>query len=163
MAYEFKRLSDVDFVENATDVANILIEDQGVIKRVPKATVGGNNNNSIVITIPFQTSAPEAPQAVDSSDFISGATCNKTYPEVLQMLASDEIEYGVIRVVDSDNHALVQISPIIEAYAYDNSGNVVHPLGANVLGVYFGLQDSSIFYRQAGLFTTDGVSTPSPQ
>lgn len=163
MAYEFKRLSDVDFVENATDVANILIEDQGVIKRVPKATIGGNNNNSIVVTIPYQTSKPEAPQTVDSSDIISGATCNKTYSEVLQMLASDEIEYGVIRVVDSNYHALVDICPIINVYAYDNSGNAVLPLDANVLGVCFGTQDSSIFYRQAGLFTTDGVSTPSPQ
>lgn len=158
MAYEFKRLSDVDFVENATDAANILIEDQGVIKKVPKTTIGGNNN-SIVVTIPLQDSG--APSATNLSDVIPGATCNKTYSEVLQMLASGDIEYCVAKGIDPSNHAL-KFQSIIGAYAYDDSGNMVSPLSANVLGVHFEFYDLNIFYRKEGLFNTSGVSNPGP-
>ena len=42
MAVEFKKLASVDTVETATDAANVLIEENGVIKRVPKTEVGGS-------------------------------------------------------------------------------------------------------------------------
>lgn len=41
MAYEFKKLSDVAAVETPADTANILIEEDGVIKKVAKGKVGG--------------------------------------------------------------------------------------------------------------------------
>jgi hypothetical protein len=41
MAYEFKKLSAVEAVEAASDTANVLIEEDGAIKRVPKGEVGG--------------------------------------------------------------------------------------------------------------------------
>ncbi len=41
MAYEFKRLSDVDVVAEPTETANVLIEENGVIKKAPKTAVGG--------------------------------------------------------------------------------------------------------------------------
>lgn len=41
MAYEFKKLSDVAVVETPTDTANVLIEEDGVIKKAPKSAVGG--------------------------------------------------------------------------------------------------------------------------
>lgn len=40
MAYEFKKLSDVEAVEAISDNANVLIEENGVIKKAPKAEVG---------------------------------------------------------------------------------------------------------------------------
>lgn len=41
MAYEFKRLSDVEVVAEPTESANVLIEENGVIKKAPKTAVGG--------------------------------------------------------------------------------------------------------------------------
>lgn len=41
MAYEFKKLSDVVAVETPADTANVLIEEDGVIKKAPKSAVGG--------------------------------------------------------------------------------------------------------------------------
>lgn len=41
MAYEFKRLSDVEVVTEPTESANVLIEENGVIKKAPKTAVGG--------------------------------------------------------------------------------------------------------------------------
>lgn len=38
---EFKKLSDVEIIETPIDTANVLIEEDGVIKRVPKDEVGG--------------------------------------------------------------------------------------------------------------------------
>ena len=47
MAYEFKRLSEVEVVETAMDTANVLIEEDGVIKRVPKSEVGGSGDVTV--------------------------------------------------------------------------------------------------------------------
>lgn len=38
---EFKRLSDVEVVAEPTESANVLIEENGVIKKAPKDAVGG--------------------------------------------------------------------------------------------------------------------------
>lgn len=38
---EFKKLSEVDVLETASDNATVLIEESGEIKRVPKSEVGG--------------------------------------------------------------------------------------------------------------------------
>lgn len=50
MAYEFKKLSDVEVVETAADTANVLIEEDGVIKKVAKSEVGGNSEPDGTIT-----------------------------------------------------------------------------------------------------------------
>ena len=51
MAVEFKKLAGVDTVETATDAANVLIEENGVIKRVPKTEVGGSGGSEPEVVI----------------------------------------------------------------------------------------------------------------
>lgn len=46
MSYEFKKLSDVDIVETPSETANVLIEEDGVIKKAPKTAVGGAGSSS---------------------------------------------------------------------------------------------------------------------
>lgn len=46
---EFKRLSDVEVVAEPTESANVLIEEDGVIKKAPKTAVGGNSKWDAVI------------------------------------------------------------------------------------------------------------------
>lgn len=41
MTYEFKKLSEVETIEEVTETANVLIEEDGVIKKTPKSNVGG--------------------------------------------------------------------------------------------------------------------------
>ncbi len=41
MVYEFERLSEVELIETASDEANVLVEENGEIKRVAKTEVGG--------------------------------------------------------------------------------------------------------------------------
>lgn len=42
---EFKRLSDVEVVAEPAESANVLIEENGVIKKTPKTAVGGAGGN----------------------------------------------------------------------------------------------------------------------
>jgi hypothetical protein len=46
MSYEFKKLSDVEVIAEPTEYANVLIEEDGVIKKVPKSSIDGSNDNS---------------------------------------------------------------------------------------------------------------------
>ena len=46
---EFKRLSDVEVVAEPTESANVLIEENGVIKKAPKTAVGGGDKWDVVI------------------------------------------------------------------------------------------------------------------
>ena len=51
MAYNFKSIADVDVVEAPAETANVLIEENGVIKKAPKTSVGGGEKFDLVITI----------------------------------------------------------------------------------------------------------------
>ena len=51
MAYEFKKLSDVEVVAEPTETANILIEENGVIKKAPKTAVGGAGSTADIILV----------------------------------------------------------------------------------------------------------------
>lgn len=42
---EFKRLSDVEVIAEPTESANVLIEENGVIKKAPKTAVGGGGDD----------------------------------------------------------------------------------------------------------------------
>lgn len=46
---EFKKLSDVEVVEKPTESANVLIEENGVIKKAPKTAVGGGGVHTVLI------------------------------------------------------------------------------------------------------------------
>ena len=48
---EFKRLSDVEVVAEPTESANVLIEENGVIKKAPKTAVGGSSEWDAVFII----------------------------------------------------------------------------------------------------------------
>ena len=46
---EFKKLSDVEVVAEPIETANVLIEEDGVIKKAPKTAVGGGNECTVYI------------------------------------------------------------------------------------------------------------------
>ena len=47
MSYEFKSINDIEVVAEPTESANVLIEENGVIKKAPKTAVGGSNTLAI--------------------------------------------------------------------------------------------------------------------
>jgi hypothetical protein len=46
MAYNFKSIADVEVVAEPAESANVLIEEDGVIKKAPKTAVGGGSSSS---------------------------------------------------------------------------------------------------------------------
>jgi hypothetical protein len=48
MSYNFKSIADVEVVAEPTESANVLIEENGVIKKAPKTAVGGGSNNGLL-------------------------------------------------------------------------------------------------------------------
>ena len=53
---EFKKLSDVEVVAEPAESANVLIEENGVIKRAPKTAVGGAGGGDSTIVVKLDNS-----------------------------------------------------------------------------------------------------------
>ena len=49
MAYNFKSIADVETVEKVENSANMLIEENGIIKKVPKTAISSNNDRYDII------------------------------------------------------------------------------------------------------------------
>ena len=54
MAYDFKRLGDVDLVDAPAENANVLIEENGIIKKASKDSVGGGAGGGCDAMITFE-------------------------------------------------------------------------------------------------------------
>lgn len=143
---EFKRLSDVEVVVEPTESANVLIEENGVIKKAPKTAVGGANNGGfIVIDMPVT-----APAEVDAGDLIPNMTCNKTFDEVVEMCCNKEIILIVLRVL-SGSYVNFQYSMGASLISVD--GNVASNADdAECVGFVF--NGSELFYYRNGFSTT---------
>lgn len=50
MAYEFQKLSEVNIVEEPTETAYVLVEEDGEIYRAPKSVVGGAQGLVVELT-----------------------------------------------------------------------------------------------------------------
>jgi hypothetical protein len=55
MAYEFKKLSAVEAVESPADTANVLIEEDGVIKKTPFGAFTGSGGDVFVVPVTVTT------------------------------------------------------------------------------------------------------------
>jgi hypothetical protein len=49
MAYNFKSIADVEVVAEPAESANVLIEENGVIKKAPKTAVGGAGGYDAIV------------------------------------------------------------------------------------------------------------------
>lgn len=86
---EFKKLSEVEQIETASDNATVLIEEDGDIKRVPKKEVGGAGSGSVIFYIERSAATP---MATDASS--TGYKCNKTYAELMEIYNEKPYELG---------------------------------------------------------------------
>lgn len=96
---EFKRLSDVEVVAEPIESANVLIEENGVIKKAPKTTVGGGSGEAdgSVFTVNLnQSYSPDTDSMVYTAD--------KSYDEIAKAFESGK--YVICRFHGSLYHAL---------------------------------------------------------
>lgn len=137
MSYEFKRLSDVEVVEQPLSTANVLIEEEGVIKKASREVISKSNNyDFIIITL------------ADGED-LSLATCNKSYDEVLEMLASGNISYIYMKYVTPS--FMWWNSPAQGIRAFGSGNQDVPATSDSVLGIEFSFSDIVIYYYRDGL------------
>lgn len=67
---EFKRLSDVEVVAEPTESANVLIEENGVIKKAPKTAVGGAGGEADLV---IRIDAHIEDATINSISIVSGS------------------------------------------------------------------------------------------
>lgn len=92
MAYEFKKLSDVEVVAEPAESANVLIEENGVIKKTPKTAVGGGSSEWDAV-IHFNGA-----KNLDSVSLVSGSyegiKAKALANEMPKVIVTYEYEYG---------------------------------------------------------------------
>lgn len=80
MAYEFKKISNVEVVAEPTESANVLIEENGVIKKAPKTAVGGGE--IFIINANFEEDMETGEDKV---------TLDKTFDEIKEAYNEDKL------------------------------------------------------------------------
>lgn len=73
---EFKKLSEVEQIETASDNATVLVEEGGEIKRVPKKEVGGAGGYYLTLTYSNCEISDENPEIL----------CNENYDKLYDVL-----------------------------------------------------------------------------
>ena len=119
MSLEFKRLSDVNIVEEISDNGHILIEDEGEIKKVPKAKVGSAVPTAIIesefyIEYLYYFSSSDVPFKIEESEIQPMVqeieetfVCNNmTFDEAWEILMNGGGLNAMLRLVDNDMMAL---------------------------------------------------------
>lgn len=101
---EFKRLSDVEVVAEPTESANVLIEENGVIKKAPKTAVGSAGGSvetpDMVIEV-VQSSADSIDVSNDNASIVEG---------------SIDAVFGAIRGGRSPKVVIRYVSPDLSGY-----------------------------------------------
>lgn len=90
-SYEFKKLADVEALEEVPENANALIEVDGAIKRVPGSGLGSSGGGGGDVAIAMFN--------------LDDNTCNMTFAEVYERLTTGEpITFMVLRTVNDTLH-----------------------------------------------------------
>lgn len=113
---EFRRLSDVSLIEEASDIANVLIEENGEIKRVPKTQVGGTGfPTAIIKDINYDSYLDGVQPKAKASGPIICTCLNMTFEEAHEIISNGEtleaigmlVNYPVSTITRSDETILL--------------------------------------------------------
>ena len=130
MAYGFKKLSDVAKVENLSETANVLIEENGVIKKTPKTAVGGsigvNSQEYDMVIRAFFGDEWKSITRIDPSDCV---VVYGTYDDLVAKITSDDdcIPKVLFRYQSQDEYMTVQF--IMVKYEKGSDYSLVRLIG----------------------------------
>ena len=152
MATEFKKLSEVDVLEEAAETAHVLIEENGEIYRVPKTAVGGAGGGikTAIIRDSEYLNAIAGLSTMQSDDPLYTYECiNMTFEEAYETMANGE-PLNVVGMFTGEGAINMQGS-------VEFTGTAV--FGVPCIKVIFA-NETPILY-----WTADGLSTfgPPPQ
>lgn len=155
MAYEFKRLADVEALSEVPENATVFAEVNGEIKRVPGSGLGGSGNGIVLVM-----DAPEAsPNMLVSAGPPSCTfTANMDFADAMEAFNNREITsvavYGLASVMGLNTLVNVGTDYYVMDIAYIRDGTAM--VGTDCLSV-FCMSSQMIIYWTAG-----GISTKAP-
>lgn len=114
MSYEFKKLSDVETIEDVNDEDTVLVISGGSVKQVSKEKVGGN-------------SSTETTYFVKSGNSVRTGTDWDTGTEVTIDDLFDAYSKGPVKIFKMYNGSLDGVGPMIDGYSIDYNGTK-HPV-----------------------------------
>lgn len=159
MAYEFKRLADVEALGEVPENATVLAEVNGSIKRIPGKGLGGGN--SVILTQVGGSSGSAAPMDYDGS-YGETFEANMDFTEALEAYRAGAI--GGIMVYVTSGGASES-----SAYASASSSSSTYFVADIAIMQdatdYFGMDCLAIStsYTQKWIFwTANGISTEEP-
>ncbi len=143
MAYEFKKLSEVEALENVPEEATVLAEVGGAIKRVPGEGLGGSGK------IPeFDLSAMGLPNIPVDGTTVS-VSCDTT--EIIEAMAKGLIKITVNGQVSSDSIfpmkavAAPMYATLTDTYVLGFTATFAGTLMTGVFQIYVGRIDAQIY------------------
>lgn len=145
---EFKKLSEVEQIETASDNATVLIEEGGEIKRVPKKEVGGAGIATAIIKDSDYDNTLAGIQTMESME-LTYECINMTFEEAYQIMTSGE-PLDVFGMLSSEG--ICGNSHCLMAILLDAS------VGVPCILVVLNSPDSNIELY----WTADGLSTSEP-
>ena len=145
---EFKKLSEVELLETASDNATVLVEEGGEIKRVAKSEVGGAGIKTAIIKSSDYDNTIAGLSTAATAVEITYACLNMTFEEAYQTMASGEPLQAVAMWV-SDGAICGHMYCMFAGSAMFGEPCVI-------------LSDNILEPRLALFWTTSGLSTSVP-
>lgn len=140
MALEFTKLSDVEVVAELTESANVLIEEDGVIKKVLKDKIGSGEKPDMVIRTSCRTNYSSTETTLDPS--------NVTIVEGSLDLVIDAIRNGRVPVVVVETYHVPDIDYTFHVekanayvYAYSGSYRIAYTYNLTTV-IYINMDDT---------------------
>lgn len=135
MSMEFKKLSDVAAVETVTDTANVLIEEDGVIKKAPKNEVGGAGGYVVELT----AQDLESP-VVDGWD---GPVISQNYDELYDILLAGGSAWIDMTIIYGNNPSTYDAAGVSPT-TYDKMRSAIVMWHITDIGLVAGIHDATM-------------------
>lgn len=143
--YEFKKLSGVEAVETAGNTANVLVEENGEIKKVPKSQFGGGGG--------VVGALADMPDVVILTTTATTLSANKTFAEILSLILANTVSYAAFCGM-GDGYMIL---PILGLAPLSATGEMVLNDTAEYLMFLIDMNGTQLkFYMQK-----DGTITPT--
>lgn len=143
--YKFNRLADVESVDTASEISNVLIEEDGEIKKVPKTSIVKPKDLDIDIVVDFDESGNEITNytinSIDTFDniknkILNGEEINAKF-KISMKEAPDSVNIntcyctlGAVEYVSADN-TIVFVSNRYNCGVVLSENNIIESVGLN--------------------------------
>lgn len=163
MAYNFKSIADVEVVAEPAESANVLIEENGVIKKAPKTAVGGEAD----LIFKVGCNGTRHPK-YDASGMTKPVIISGSLDAVIDKLANGgipvvKVQYQTYRKLSGGWIDAYGAEYICDTFVYDTDvmfcHDIPHPQQEYTVSIAMSTDDPD--YLEMRIWTHNTASTPS--